>query len=235
VATLSVSVRLELDSVRCRDARGFGSAIDERGNRGEGQPRPVRADGPLTHAPTRLGVAVVLADRERSLDPAADVVLEAFDAHAERLHGFARAAARDDELGRDIVQESFVRLLHEIRAGRTPDNVAAWLFRVASNLAVSHGRRRSTRDRILPFLQDGGSPATPEERAIEREADRAMRAALGRLGSDARVALLLVATGMSAEEVGRTLGRTANATRALVCRSRQQLRAILEQTEDRHR
>ena len=60
-----------------------------------------------------------------------------------------------------------------------------------------------------------------------------MAAALQHLPADARVALLLGATGMNAEEVGRAIGRTANATRALVCRARRELRTMLETGEPR--
>jgi len=224
-------MRLALDPI---PSEGFapegGRGIDDRADPGRGNAR-ARPDGSVEHAPAALELAVVVGERSRRIDAVQDAVLAAYDEHAERLHGFTVAAVRDPDVARDIVQEAFVRLTSQLRTGRPPDNVAAWLFRVAANLAISRGRHESARIRALPRIEDRRSPATPEETAIEREESRAMAAALQDLRPDARVALLLGATGMSAEEVGRAIGRTANATRALVCRSRQELRTVLASRE----
>ena len=79
------------------------------------------------------------------------IVVEAFDAHAGRLKTFARAAVRDDDAADDLVQETFLRFVREVRAGRTPENVGGWLYRVCANLVASRGRRRTVLGRKLSW------------------------------------------------------------------------------------
>jgi DNA-directed RNA polymerase specialized sigma24 family protein len=54
--------------------------------------------------------------------------------------------------------------------------------------------------------------------------------ALAELPNDARVALLMAASGFSAVEIGEAIGRTANATSTYICRARIRLREILSGT-----
>src|SRR5215208_7583428 len=68
----------------------------------------------------------------------------AFTAYHAELLSFLRRATRNDATAEDMLQETFLRLTREIDAGRQPDNVRAWLYRVASNLVVSGARRRLT-------------------------------------------------------------------------------------------
>ena len=71
------------------------------------------------------------------------MVVDAWTDHHQELFAFLVRTTRDPEVAEDLLQESFLRLTREIRAGRAPDNVRAWLYRVGANLAVSRGRRIS--------------------------------------------------------------------------------------------
>ena len=74
-------------------------------------------------------------------DLRADFVMAAYDENQRRLTSFAYALTRDADVADDLVQETFLRLVKEHAAGREPQNVTAWLFRVCANLATSRGRR----------------------------------------------------------------------------------------------
>ena len=65
------------------------------------------------------------------------------DYHAE-LFAFLVRATRQPDVAEDLLQDAFIRLTREVRNGRTPDNIRAWLYRVGANLVVSRGRRLST-------------------------------------------------------------------------------------------
>ena len=80
--------------------------------------------------------------------------LELYDAHHRELATFVRAIERDPETAQDIVADTFVRLIDELRRGRTPDQPRAWLHRVAANLVIDRGRRRSVATRFLGRLVD---------------------------------------------------------------------------------
>jgi len=159
-------------------------------------------------------------------------IAAAFDAHAEALKGFASAAVRDPDGADDLVQDSFIRLIREIRGGRQPDNLRAWLFRVCANLVVSAARHRAVGDRVRSMLVDRRAPLSPEEAALRRSDDLDLRRALDQLRVEERTALLLSASGLSAAEVGAAIGRTPNATRAFICRARIHLREALSRVEE---
>jgi RNA polymerase sigma-70 factor, ECF subfamily len=158
-----------------------------------------------------------------------------FDAFEGRLKAFALAAVRDGAAADDLVQESFLRLLREMRAGRPPENVEGWLFRVCANLIASRGRRRSVAEKFKNLLVDRGHVASPEELVLGRERDRRVAKALSVLRPDARAALLLAAQGLPSAEIGAAIGRTTLATRTLIHRSRLRLREALTESGEEAR
>ena len=138
---------------------------------------------------------------------------------------------RDQEAAEDVLQETFIRLIREARAGRMPDNVRAWLYRVAANLAISRGRRVATWLRIVPRLLERGEPLRPEAEFLQHERDAELHAALGHLRPDGRAALLLAAQGFDGHEIANSIGRSESATRTLLYRSRIELRHLVEAAE----
>lgn len=88
----------------------------------------------------------------------------------------------------DLVQETFLRLTRETRAGRSPAQVRAWLYQVAANLAVSRSRRRSTALRWLgrygPAEHLSSIGGSPEAGLISRERSAEIEKALAGLAAD---------------------------------------------------
>ena len=149
---------------------------------------------------------------------------DAYDGEKKRLAAFAYALTKDRDAAEDIVQESFLRLLQEQRAGRSPENVSAWLYRVCTNLAMSRGRRLMVAQRFLESSRASDDAAPPDIELLRSEEDAAVRDGLATLPADAKVALLMSAHGFSGREIASAIGRTELATRAMMCRSRQKLR-----------
>jgi len=149
----------------------------------------------------------------------------------EDLFSFLTSATRDRELAEDMLQETFLRLFRETLAGRAPDSIRPWLYRVASNLVVTRARQRAVARRWLSHLvqRESGEAADAEILRQERRGD--LERLLGRLSPAARVGLLLAAHGFSGAEVAATIGRTDGATRALLCRARLHLRQLIEAEE----
>jgi len=167
-------------------------------------------------------------------DPAprpSDLVAATYDAHQRELYSFALRTARDPEVAEDLVHESFVRLIVEVEAGREPTNVRAWLYRVIANLAVSRARRAAVAQRQLGELLDRRTEGGPEPQFLEQERRSDLDLVLAELGEDARTALLMAANGFSGLEIAEAIGRSANATRSMMCRARLQLRERLSSME----
>jgi RNA polymerase sigma-70 factor (ECF subfamily) len=166
-------------------------------------------------------------DRAHAVAPEATFVLQAFENHRQRLASFAYGMTRDREAADDLVQESFLRLVKELNAGRPPDNVAAWLFRVCANLATSRGRRLGVAQRFLRIARSGSDAPPADIEILRREENSVLLAGLATLPGDARAALLMAAQGFSGREIAEAIGRTELATRTMMFRAREKLRVYL--------
>ncbi|MFN8517909.1 MAG: sigma-70 family RNA polymerase sigma factor [Chloroflexota bacterium] len=167
----------------------------------------------------------------RASDDAGPLVMEAYDAFQRDIHAFLRGATRDAETAEDLTQETFLRLLREVRAGRTPDNVRAWLYAVAANLVTSRGRRLVVAERFKAVLADRGVGEDPAHDLVRAERRALVQRGLSRLPVDDRTALLLSTHGFSGREIAHILGRTEGATRSLLTRARIRLRERLSELD----
>lgn len=172
-------------------------------------------------------VFVELRPRLAGRENVVDLVATAYDAHERSLYTFALGITRSGTAAEDLVQESFLRLVREVRAGRAPDNVKAWLYRVCSNLAMSRGRRATVATRYLPFLASREVGETPEARHLRLELGAELTAALAELSHDERTGLLLSAGGFHGPEIAEIIGRSHAATRTMLTRARTKVQARL--------
>jgi RNA polymerase sigma factor (sigma-70 family) len=150
--------------------------------------------------------------------------------HAAALRGRLTAITRNPAVADDLVGEAFLRLAVQARDGRWPDDPAAWLFRVAGNLAISRGRRQVVATRAMPGLVDRGHAESPEDEVLRRERDEVVQEALATLDGEDRELVLMAATGYRPIEIAGLTGRSREATRTRLCRARGRLRARLAAT-----
>jgi RNA polymerase sigma-70 factor (ECF subfamily) len=155
------------------------------------------------------------------------IIETAYAAQAGPLFRRLTATTRDPSAAEDLTQEAFVRLVLEIRAGRTPDDVGAWLHRVGHNLAMSRGRRIAVAGRHAAAVSRVGESTSPEAMAIESERDALVRDVVGELGAIDQRVLILAANGYRGPEIARSIGKSDAATRTLLCRARTKIRARL--------
>lgn len=154
-----------------------------------------------------------------------ECVADAWRDHHERLYLAVVRCTRDDEVAHDIVAEAFEALLREARAGRLPDNQAAWLHRVARNRVVDWSRRRARW--AGHGLQPEGIVDDPAASVLARERADELHRALARLPEAGRRAVLLEGQGYKPAEIAPLLGRTNQAVRTLLCRSHRRVQAEL--------
>jgi RNA polymerase sigma-70 factor (ECF subfamily) len=162
-----------------------------------------------------------------------DVVMRAFEEHSGKLTSFAIGMTRDRDVAEDLVQEAFLRLVKELAADRTPDNIPAWLFRVCANLATSRGRRISVAQRFIRGIHSVPDEAPADVETLRREANATLLAGLATVPGDARAALLMASQGFSGREIAEAIGRSEMATRTMMFRAREKLRVYLATEEVR--
>jgi RNA polymerase sigma-70 factor, ECF subfamily len=185
----------------------------------------------LTRPKSHRGAGALAARRWKdlpALDPRSPLAaFEAYEEEKQKLASFAFAMTRDRDVADDLVQESYLRLVKELKAGRSPENVSAWLFRVVTNLAMSRGRRLIVAQRFLLRAHSSNDAPSPDLEILRHEENATLLEGLATLRPDAQTALLMAAQGFTGQEIAQMLGRTESATRALMCRARQKLRVYL--------
>lgn len=173
-----------------------------------------------------------------------------FNRYEQALFGYLRRMLPSDEVAMEIAQEAFFRSWTHFAELQAYDRPEAWLYRVATNLAISHLRRR----RPLSFSQvfrrtnddSDSADVTAEQELVadsldvERQtADRdVIDRVLRRLSERQRAALLLRAVyGHSCEEVAAALGITLPNARQTLSRGRDKFRRLYAQaiSEDTYR
>jgi RNA polymerase sigma-70 factor (ECF subfamily) len=130
----------------------------------------------------------------------------------------------DEQSAYDLTQEVFVRSWRHFDKLRGYSSPRAWLFRVATNLAISsiRARRPLSSVDLLPSEQQPAS-SDPAWRVVERDL---VRAALDALPARRRAALTLREVyGLSCAELARALGVSDAAARVTLSRAREQFRA----------
>jgi RNA polymerase sigma-70 factor (ECF subfamily) len=146
----------------------------------------------------------------------------------------------------DLVQETFLKAHRHFGRfrGETEGELLAWLRQLLLNNLVSFrrlfvaGRRHvgrevnlDGRDTSSPGHQLRGPAPSPSEQAIGHERDECLKLALERLPDDYRLVLdLRHDENRSFEEIGQSIGRSANAARKLWARAVERLQQELEET-----
>ena len=134
--------------------------------------------------------------------------------HAVYLTGNVQAAE-------DLVQEVFVKLYNN-PPGHA--NVAAWLFRVANNLAYNYLRDEKVRKNKEPAVsaEDEDKIISIEDAAIRNQEIRTIRKVLNLLPERDRICLLLKFSGYKYNEIAEIIGveKTSVGTILARCQAR---------------
>jgi RNA polymerase sigma factor (sigma-70 family) len=148
--------------------------------------------------------------------------------HQRLVLGVCLRLLKDVHDAEDAVQATFLVLARKAGSIRNGQAVAAWLYEVASRIALTAlARRRRQAARVLPLAGDlqANSAPPPEQAEILDLLDRAVNV----LPAGHRAAVVLYyLEGKTHEEVGRLLGCAAGTIASRLSRARQKLRAWLE-------
>jgi RNA polymerase sigma-70 factor (ECF subfamily) len=126
----------------------------------------------------------------------------------------------------DLTQEAFVRLYQVMQKEDTIENVRAWLFRVARNLALK-ARARGNHFLALDaeLSRTLSAPEIDPERALlEKERASRIAAALMTLSPQQKECLQLRAAGLKYRDISSTIGISSSAVGEFLRRGLKKLR-----------
>jgi RNA polymerase sigma-70 factor (ECF subfamily) len=149
--------------------------------------------------------------------------------YADNVYGYVRSIVRDHYEAEDVTQHVFAKLitaLPKYEAREVP--FAAWILRVARNVALDHVRRR----RAIPCDEVRELDARRDDEGDAQETSLTLREALDDLPEDQReVIVLRHLVGLSPGEIADRLGRTEPSIHGLHHRGRGALRSALRDME----
>ncbi|MBI4565043.1 MAG: sigma-70 family RNA polymerase sigma factor [Planctomycetes bacterium] len=134
------------------------------------------------------------------------------------LINFVHRYVGDRSLAEDIFQETFVRVIRTLGDFRPEASLTTWIFTIARNLCLDHlkakkrhrevsldARSEDDHGNVIDFRDALSSPGhRPEGEASDREQERRLREAIGRLAGPKREALILrVFSGLPYEDIAR--------------------------------
>ena len=203
-----------------------------------------RAGRRLTDKPDEELIAEVLAGQTDSFS-------ELAGRHRQRVERLCRRFFSDEEMARDIAQESFIRAFTALASYRAEMPFGGWLRAIVVNLCYDELRRRRRRPEEL--VGDFSAPevqwmqlvngATPEQLVGEEEERRESYNLAHRLldtlkPEDRMVMVLKESEELSVSEIAQTLGWSEAKVKIRAFRARQALRKQAERmlaAEGRHR
>ena len=148
-----------------------------------------------------------------------------YEAYRSPLVRYLTRFAGDSELAEDAAQEAFVRLAE--RPPARDENLRAWLFTVATRIAVDDARARRRRASLLDAGPDApgvGDPPDRPDHALDRtELRRRVRAALDTLDEKERTVLLMREEGFAHREIAAAVGTTTGSVGTMIARALKKL------------
>lgn len=148
------------------------------------------------------------------------------------------------EDARDIYQESFLRVYRNLHRFRFECSFYTWLYRIVTNVALDHLRRRTSRredQAPVPDEADGGTRdffdrqpelsavANPEKRLLGQELGEHIQIALTRLSPRERMVFEMKHyQGMKLRAIGDMLGTSEETVKNSLFRATRKLRASLD-------
>ena len=166
---------------------------------------------------------------------------ELVDKYKQPVMNLAYRMLRDATEAEDLSQAVFIQVYKSADRYRIASKFSTWLFTIARNLCLNEIRRRSRHpadsldaphpdqpDQPLHQFEDKTSPSPPEH-LLGGELEAKVEEAVAELPENQRLALLLCQQDeLSYEEMAEVLDCTVSATKSLIFRGRETIKAKLK-------
>ncbi len=156
-----------------------------------------------------------------------------FDLYHRRLYGFFTRVTFDRELGRDLTQNVFYRLIRYRHTYKEDMPFQSWIFQMARNVYADHHRKnRMLFSDFTPAETLEEKTNSPMEDIMQSEKERLLHTALSKLPADQREILVLSRfEQMKYEEIARIMNLTVANVKIKVHRAILKLKEIYFQLE----
>jgi RNA polymerase sigma-70 factor (ECF subfamily) len=134
--------------------------------------------------------------------------------------------------GEEIVQEVFLLLFQHLERGKSEENLPAWIYKVAHNLALKKHYRARRESEVFAggtseYVATDPEP-TPEQQLMDRQVRVRLLAVVRAQTDEDRRCLFLRAEGFRYREIARILGMSLGAVSISLSRSLARLARVAE-------
>jgi RNA polymerase sigma-70 factor (ECF subfamily) len=156
--------------------------------------------------------------------------------YQDRLYNMLTHLLGSREDAREVAQEAFVSAFQKLHTFGGRSAFYSWLFRIATNLAVSRRRKKTRVPASIDAIRDHSGDEPIDRRTDNRpdyplevtERQAAVRAALAELPEEFRTVLILKEMeDLKYEEIAEMVGCPVGTVRSRIHRARLELRARL--------
>ncbi|HSA54951.1 MAG TPA: RNA polymerase sigma factor [Gemmatimonadaceae bacterium] len=186
----------------------------------------------MTHAALVLEASTgyderLLISRAKQGDRQAAKVL--YDAHARRVHRLVFRICGDEEMARDLTQDTFVRIFQKLSTFRGDAAFSTWVHRIAVSVALNAIRKERRLKRTSEDLDVANElPAAPH--TVEPDLRARLASAIAALPESCRVSVILHdIEGYTHVEIGQMLGIAEGTSKARLFDARTRLRKALSE------
>jgi RNA polymerase sigma-70 factor (ECF subfamily) len=160
-------------------------------------------------------------EKELVINPES-TLYQLFCQYSQPICRYLRRLTGDPDRAEDLTQETFVRAYLALEQGAEWDNPRAWLYRVASHLAINDHRR----NKLIQWLPLWSTDADPAPGVEEITAEQLLvQEVLAALPPKYRIPLVLYSTeGYSVAEIAAMLELSTGAVKVRLYRAREKFR-----------
>lgn len=146
--------------------------------------------------------------------------------HGLELARHLRRIVRDDDAAQDLLQDTFLRAHRALGRLDAGANTRAWLYRIATNVALNHVRGMKRERRAMDaHAREADGAAEPWSGGDGEEKRRALWRKVAELPERQRVALTLrIAQELDYAAIAARMGTSVDAARANVYQATKKLR-----------
>lgn len=165
--------------------------------------------------------------------------------HQRPLYNFVLRQVHSPSTAEDIVQDVFVRIVHNVETFKAESRFTTWAYTIARNLCIDHLRKRVHRRHPsldAPISEEGGSTLMDavagrgegaDRSAINRQLQEHLRSAVEALPDDQReVFLLRQVSDLPFKEIAEIVGVGENTVKSRMRYALERLQAALAEFED---
>ena len=167
-----------------------------------------------------------------SVDESQGWVLSTMQSHGQELITMLWRILGNEQDVCDAYQDTFLRLAHYKR-GQKPEHIKAYIFRSASNVAISMLRRRVVEKRLSKTFPTNKNISSPANELDSKYLQETLRCYIAQLPEHLRnVITLRDLAELSYAQIGRILGISASAARVYRCKAIQLLATWMSKEKD---